>query len=434
MGRATGVRYIALALTPVTRRPRTHTPARRPADNRTTEVRTIEIRVDKVVAEGDGLGRDADGKVVFVEGALPGELVVARIVSDAKDYSRAETIRIIESNDRRVEPPCPHVIQGCGGCDLQHADSSLQSEVKAAIVRESLARLGGLADAEVRMSAIGGNHSALRTTVRVAAVGDRTGFRKRRSREVVPIDSCLVAHPRINEIIAGLRLAPDSEAVIRVSSTTDESVIWVRSDEDLIRCPMAVVSGPDAIVHETICGVDFRVSASSFFQSSPGAAESVVEAVRRALGPAESWPSGAVVDAYGGVGLIAATVVPAHREIVLIEANPSSCADARHNLAGRRARIVHGRVEEWKAETVAVVIADPARDGLKNAAARVLTGADPGIFVLVSCDPASLGRDSRLLTECGYDLEYAEVLDAFPHTHHVETVSRFVRSGMMAAS
>lgn len=381
-----------------------------------------------MVAEGDGFARDQSGKVVFVEGALPGELVTARIVSESKDYARGVAVDIIEASEHRVRPPCPHVVRGCGGCDLQHADDALQMAIKRDIVEESLRRLGGIASPQVRSKRSPDGEVRMRTTVRVAGAQHGVGFRRRRSHDVVPIDACHVAHPRINEIVSELVLEPGTEAVVRVSASTGEATLWTEPAEALLRRPSGVHVGVDASLRETIAGVELRVSAGAFFQSSPGAARALVDAVSRALGDPNKWPSGPVVDAFAGVGLFAATVVPESRPLIVIESNSVSCADARVNLIGRTATIVESRVEDWKVEPAAIVIADPARDGLRARAVDVLTESRPSIFVLVSCDPASLGRDARLLTDRGYRLEYCEVLDAFPHTHHVEAVSRFIRS------
>ena len=388
----------------------------------------MTLRIDKVVAEGDGLGRDSSGKVVFVEGALPGELVSARVVSESKDYARAVLIEVVEAHPQRVEPMCRYVASGCGGCDLQHADEDLQIEIKVGIVEESLRRLGGIPEPDVRAVRSSNQDTRLRTTVRVAASGSAIGFRRRRSHEVVAIESCPVAHPRINEILAQLELTGGSDAVVRVSHGGSGGVVWTEPAENLVSHPPDVRIGSEASVYESVAGVDFRISASSFFQSSPGAAEILVEAVRRAIGDASLWPDGPVVDAYGGVGLFAATVVPPDRPVVLLESNPASCADARVNLAGRDADIIVGRVEDWHPIPAAIVIADPARDGLRAKSVEVLTRCEPAVVALVSCDPASLGRDARLLAAAGYRLEYSQVLDVFPHTHHVEAVSRFVRN------
>jgi 23S rRNA (uracil1939-C5)-methyltransferase len=117
--------------------------------------------------------------------------------------------------------------------------------------------------------------------------------------------------------------------------------------------------------------------------------------------------------------------------VIAIESNPSACADARVNVAGRDIEIVQVPVEEWQSVEAAVVVADPARDGLRAGGVQVLTATKASVIVLISCDPASLGRDARLLNEKNYRLEYSEVLDLFPHTHHVEVVSRFVRDESM---
>lgn len=390
--------------------------------------RSVELHIDKVVAEGDGLARRDDGKVVFVSGALPGEQVLARITKESRDYARAEVVEIHRAHDQRVIPPCEHVAEGCGGCDLQHASVALQLELKRQIVVESLVRLGRIPDPQVRAipSRVVGDRGR-RTTVRVAAGADGVGFRRRMSHDIVAIESCLTAHPLVNRVVADLVLRVGAEAVVRVSSTTGEVAVWAEPPDDVIRCPAGVAVGPGAIVHENVAGVGFQISAASFFQSSPGAAEELVDAVARALGPVETWPLGSVVDAYGGVGLFAATVVPADRHVVLVESNAAAVADARVNLAGRSVEFEKCRVEDWTASPAGIVIADPARDGLKSAGVHALVAGQPQVLVLVSCDPASLGRDARLLGEAGYRFDGSDVLDVFPHTHHIEVVSRFTR-------
>lgn len=378
----------------------------RPSPSR-SEGPEVVVRIDKVVAEGDGLARLEDGRVVFVTGGLPGELVRGRITRQSRDYARAVAVEIIEPHRQRVEPPCPYVAQGCGGCDLQHASLALQWDIKCDIVSESLIRLGRIAAPDVRRFGGGsanpdGSLDDRATRLSVRVIGDafgRPGFRRRGSHEVVAIGRCLAADERINSSLVDLRLDPGHEAVLRCGST---SVMLV-----------------------TVAGVTFSVSPDSFFQSSVAAAEDLVQAVRDALGDPEEWSVGPVIDAYGGVGLFSATVVPADRESIVIEVSASSCGDARANLGDRPARIIEGPLETWTPEPAAVVIADPPRDGLRTAGVDVLAATGAPVIALVSCDPASLGRDARLLGDAGYRFHSARVLGAFPHTHHVETVSRF---------
>ena len=392
----------------------------------------VQVRIEKVVAEGDGFGRLQDGRVIFVEGGLPGELVVAKVLKQSKDYARGVVTEVVEASEQRVQPPCEYVARGCGGCDLQHASVALQRQIKFDIVRESLIRLGKIVDPDVRLYESGELPVvAARTTLRVASASQRVGFRQRRSHDVVPIERCLVAHPSLNELLPTMRLDGAEECVVRVGVASGERMAWAEPADSVSGLPVDVGLNSDAVVHESISGQTFQISASSFFQSSPQAASALVEATRRALGDVNSWGTGPVVDAYCGVGLFATTVFPADRHVIAIESNPSACADARVNVAGRDIEIVQAPVEEWQSVEAAVVVADPARDGLRAGGVQVLTATKATVIVLISCDPASLGRDARLLNEQRYRLEYSEVLDLFPHTHHVEVVSRFVRDESM---
>lgn len=389
------------------------------------------VRIEKVVAEGDGLARLDDGRVVFVEGGLPGELVNIRIVKQSRDYARAVALEVVEASADRVDPFCPNVARGCGGCDFQHANLELQRRIKVDIVRESLTRIGRLSDPFVTL---GANHcagSGYRTTIRVARNHDarstgRVGFRRRGSHEVVEVDACPISHPVLSDLLLDVRAEHDVDDVaIRYSVATGETTWWAEPNSGVTG--LAGASGPAARLTERVAGRDFTVSAGSFFQSSPEAAEILVDSVRRALGDPCEWPAGDVVDAYSGIGLFAALAVPADRQVIAIESNPWACADARENLRDRRAVVVESRVDDWTPHECAVVIADPSRDGLRSSGVAVLASTGAAVIVLVSCDPASLGRDARQLVETGYDFASAEVLDLFPQTHHVEVVSRFVR-------
>ena len=392
----------------------------------------VQVRIEKVVAEGDGFGHLQDGRVIFVEGGLPGELVVAKVLKQSKDYARGVVTEVLEASEQRVGPPCEYVAQGCGGCDLQHASVALQRQIKFDIVYESLVRLGKIVDPDVRLyESAELPVVAARTTLRVASASQGVGFRQRRSHDVVPIERCLVAHPSLNELLPTMRLDGAEECVVRVGVASGERMAWAEPADSVSGLPVDVGLNSDALVHESISCQTFQISASSFFQSSPQAAQALVDATKRALGESSTWGDGAVVDAYCGVGLFAATVFPPDRHVIAIEANSSACADARINLAERDVEVVQSPVEEWAPQSAVVVVADPARDGLRAGGVDVLTATNAQVIVLISCDPASLGRDARLLIAKGYRLEYSEVLDLFPHTHHVEVVSRFVRDESM---
>jgi 23S rRNA (uracil1939-C5)-methyltransferase len=392
------------------------------------------------VAGGDALAREPSGRVVFVAGALPGERVEAVLVDERRDYARATASAILRASPGRVEPPCPFVASGCGGCDLQHLAPVDQPDWKRAVVVDALTRLGRIPEPLVEAgSALG--PWGFRTTVRCAVHEGRAGFRRARSHEVVEVDHCLVAHPLVDEVLRGGRFGDADEVVIRAASSTGERLVVAWPDASGVVLPaelaasVPVVSGGDAealgstYVHEVVDGHRFRISAGSFFQTRPDGAAALATTVAE-LGGAELAGASRVVDAYGGVGLFAALAVPASADVVLVEAEGTAVIDARHNLAGRPGAldVVAARVEQWVPSPADAVIADPARTGLAPGAVAALAATGAEVLVLVSCDAASLGRDARRLGEAGYRFERAVVVDLFPQTHHVEVVSRFVRS------
>ena len=396
----------------------------------------LRLAPTTMVAGGAALARDETGRVVFVEGALPDEIVMAKLTETRGDFARAAVVEVLEPAPGRVFPPCPTVAAGCGGCTWQHIAPEFQVRFKAAIVVDALRRIGHLREPpEPAAGALDG--PARRTTARLAVgPGGRAGYRPRRGPgQAVATDSCLAAHPLVEELITAGRYPAAGEVLLRAGVASGERLVRVSPAGPAGRAQVpegvVVVGEGDngAWVHETVAGRSFRVSADSFFQPGPVAAAGLVTAVAEAVG--DSVPaSGHVVDMYGGVGLFA--LVLGSRlgaRVTVIESNRSAVADARVNLADVDARVVAGDVRRWRGRRndppVDVVVADPPRSGLgRQGLAAVLTARAPRL-VLVSCDPASLGRDTALLAQSGYQLASVTMVDAFPHTFHVETVSRF---------
>ena len=386
-----------------------------------------ELRIERLVAGGDALARDSDGRVVFVDNGLPGEAIEAEFTEVKRDFARARMVRVMTASPDRVVPPCRHVADGCGGCDWQHLSTRAQHDAKVNVVREAFARTARMPEAPiVRGAAVG--HEASRTTVRMAVTkGGRLGFRRAASHDTIDIERCLVMHPLLQELVSSVGVRGDGEVTLRCSVATGERAVWSHDKARLLGLPDDVAAGAAAVVHEDVAGARLRVSMASFFQASPQAAELLVDAVARAAGDSLDGHDGVVVDAYGGVGLFAATAVPIGVQCVLVESSESACADARENLRGRSAKVVHSRFEHWRAQRAGLVIADPARSGLGKAGITTLLDTAAPTVVLVSCDAVAAARDARLLADADYELVSAEVLDIFPLTHHVEVVSRFER-------
>lgn len=386
-----------------------------------------------MAAGGDAVARDDTGRVVFVTGALPGEVVRAELVEERRHFARASVVEVVDAVPERVAPPCPYVAAGCGGCGWQHVDRAAQRRFKVDIVADALRRLGRIGDEVEVVAGAPLPAAARRTTVRVA-VGPhrRLGHRRARSHEVVEADTCLAAHPLIEELVAEVDPGEAQELTLRCGARTGERLVLASPTAAGVRAPEGVVvvgadelaRGRRAWIHEEAAGRRWRVSARSFFQPSPEGAEALVGAVGSAAAGDLDDPGRRVVDLYGGVGLFAGTVGAGCRT-TLVERSASSAADARTNLADLGTRILRLDVDRWRPAPADLVVADPARSGLgrKGAAAVAATGA--ARVVLVSCDPASLGRDAGLLVGSGYVVSSCTTLDLFADTPHVEAVTTF---------
>jgi 23S rRNA (uracil1939-C5)-methyltransferase len=390
----------------------------------------VTLRPDRFAAGGEAIAREESGRVVFVRGALPGETVTVQLTADKRDWARGHTVDVLDPSPDRVRPPCPSRRAGCGGCGWQHLTVETQRAARVAIVTDALRRTGGIAEPTV-LAGTGVDPVGYRTTVRVAAGADgAAGFRAEHSHDVVAAPACLVAHPTLAALLPRLRLDAGVEPTLRMSVATGElAARWDRASGEVDGLPEGTGIGAAAVLEEVVAGQRLRVSMGSFFQSGPQAAGLLVEAVRRAA--PELAGAGTVVDAYAGVGTLAAGATDPLSRVIAVESSRLACADAERNLGHRDARIVRGEVGGWHAEpgtVVDVVLADPARSGLGKPGVAALARLGAPVLVLVSCDPASLGRDAKLLAASGYRHERSELVDTFPHTTHVEAVSRFARA------
>ena len=385
-----------------------------------------------MAAGGDALARDDDGRVVFVEGALPGELVEAEILEAHVDYAKAVVVSVEEPAEGRIAPPCPYVAAGCGGCGWQHIDPEVQRSLKREIVLDALRRIGRLANADVAAGTTLPS-TGYRSTVRMGVRNGRAGFRAHRSHDLVDIDACLVAHPLLGDLIRDGRYGDAREVTLRCGAATGERLVLASPTSRNVAVPDDVVlvgenevkRGRTARFHEVVHGRRFTISATSFFQARADGAAALVDAVRDAF--VDDTEHGTFVDAYCGVGLFAG-LLGTGRKVVAVERHGPAVRDARDNL-GADAHVVRAEVAAWNPVPARVVVADPARSGLGAKAAARLAATGATRLVLVSCDPASLGRDVAVLTGLGFSHRGSTLVDLFPHTPHVEIVTRFDRLG-----
>jgi tRNA/tmRNA/rRNA uracil-C5-methylase (TrmA/RlmC/RlmD family) len=367
------------------------------------------------------------GRVVFVRHALPGERVTVAVTERHRGYLRGDAVAVHRAAADRVTPPCPYAHPGgCGGCDLQHVAEDAQLSWKAAVVREQLARPGGLRPEEidelaVRVQRLPGGTLGWRSRVRYAVdAAGRAGLLQHRSHQVVPIQRCRIAHPALQELDVTSRIWPSESAVEVVASTGGD--ISVVADGNLR-------SGPAEVV-ELGVGRRWRLPVDGFWQVHPAAADTLAAAVLDLLAPA---PGEAAWDLYGGAGLFAAALAGrTGAPVTLVEAAPAGVAAARANLADLpRVEVVAARVEvalarRWISGPVDLVVLDPPRTGAGVPVVRGIVAAGPRAVAYVACDPAALARDVAAFRAAGWRLAALRAFDCFPMTQHVECVALLV--------
>ena len=177
-----------------------------------------------MAAGGAALARDDNGRVVFVEGALPDELVDVAVFEEHVDYAKATVVSVEEPVAGRVSPPCPYVAAGCGGCGWQHIDPTVQVELKRDIVVDALRRIGRLANPAVSLGRALAP-TGYRTTLRMGVQGGRAAYRTHRSHDLVDIDECLVAHPLLADLIRDGRYGDAREVTLRCGVGTGERLV-----------------------------------------------------------------------------------------------------------------------------------------------------------------------------------------------------------------
>ncbi len=388
-------------------------------------VQLLEVRVGPVAHGGHCVARH-EGRVVFVRHTVPGELVRVRVTEDnGGSFCRGDAVEILEAAPERVEAPCPYAgPRRCGGCDFQHVGAVAQRALKAAVVAEQLARLGGLPDVEVAVEELPGGLLGWRTRMQFAVDrSGRPGLRRHRAHAVVPVGDCLIAHPALQvESVLGQRWRGANGVEV---SGSDAPPTVVRRG----RGSPTVVSGP-RIRREQAAGREWQVSAGAFWQVHPAAADTLVACVLDFLAPR---PGERCLDLYAGVGLyggVLADAVGPDGAVTCVESDRVAAADARVNLAAqpwatsRRAAVDDALFGQLPAYDLAVL--DPPRAGAGRAVCTALAAGAARAIAYVACDPAALARDLRTFGDAGWRLARLRAFDLFPMTAHVECVALLV--------
>ena len=440
----------------------------------------LQLQIEKLVYGGDGLARlPADdkgpGKTVFVPFVVSGEKVEATLAETRPGFARARLIQILTPSAERVQPDCPY-FQSCGGCQYQHIAYEAQLRYKAEILRETLRRTAKLElQNEISIHAGEPWHYRNRTRMHVEhAPKFQLGYHRHGSRQLLPVEQCPVSSPLINQAVRGVwALRSDGklpqsvhgiqffanhddqqlliELYVRPGGTAKECqpfaaelhqllpavaglVVFVSSpveDESRQFAPLSSIHpdpgqaiGANSLRYR-VADHEFRVSAGSFFQTN----RFLVGELLKAAIPQQTGR--AALDLYAGVGLFASSLSQNFDQVLAVEVSPLSFADLRHN-ASPNVKPIRATTEAFLSERGTklapdLIVVDPPRAGLGEKTARALGRMSVPRVTYVSCDPATLARDLRLLLESGFRVEQVHLVDLFPQTAHMETVLHLMR-------
>lgn len=438
----------------------------------------VQLTVEDLASNAEGVGR-FKGFTVFVPGALPQETVTARVISVQKHYARALPEGIVRTSPHRSNSSCP-TYDRCGGCQLQHLDYSEQLQFKQQVVERALIHIGKMDRVQV-LPTLGMDRPWAYRNKASFPLAEKDGLVSAglfapRSHQVIETKECLLLHPKINVVLRQfvsavnqLKISAYNETsgsgllrhlLVRVAVTTGEIMtVVVTTGADRPRLTRLaerlvtdvpeltslllninakrtnVILGPKwQLLHGRPTITDylgpyrFHISGGSFFQVNPFQTVRLYEQVRTYAGLTGKE---VVVDAYCGIGTISLFLAEQAKAIHGIEVIPAAIDDARRNARENgidNARFKVGEVEkvlpELRAQGIQpeVVVLDPPRQGCRPEVLAALASARPERIVYVSCNPATLARDLRGLTDEGYLVHKVQPVDMFPQTYHVETV------------
>jgi 23S rRNA (uracil1939-C5)-methyltransferase len=386
----------------------------------------VEVRVDKLVAGGEGLAH-IEGVPLFIPRSAPGDVLRARLVERHSGYGRAEIVDILEPGPARRPDPFPELSRA-GAADLQHLRDELQPLLKAEAVKETLERLGNLKlPPPPATELVAGEpwgyrlRTQFHTEVDPVAGGVRVGYYARGTNDLIPLTRCPLLVPELEALLPTLPEHLGSEPPNRLDLAAGEA-----GDFTAVTVAPTVPGLPHGEVSLTLGDLTYAYDARCFFQAHRGLLPRLVNLV---VGP---WEGESAYDLYAGVGLFTLPLARRYGRVTAVESSTNSARYARLNA--RRNRLsnieVDPRVvESWIAELpedADRVVVDPPRAGLALDVRKTLLAKRPKRLTYVSCHPATLARDLRLLRTL-YDLEKIYLIDLFPQTGHMETVAQMVR-------
>src|SRR6266850_1923121 len=429
----------------------------------------MKLTIEKMAYGGDGLAHlppddSGRGKTGFVPFVLPGEEVEASVIEEKPGFVRAKAEQIVKASPLRFEAPCPY-FQRCGGCHYQHTSYENQLAIKSQILRETLLRTARIDwKEEIHTLPSPPWNYRNRTRMKMRHAPFALGYYRFNSHELLPVETCPISSPLINKAIdavwkqgrASLLDKESAEIEFFANATDDKLLIEIylsgKGNDALLEKSAAnffksiVVDlpeaagvaaffqgpaaqtfgyeGSDSLQYKTAVA-EFRVSAGSFFQVNRFLIDDLVNTATADASGKLAW------DLYAGVGLFSAALAKHFERVIAVEAGVASADDLKHN-APRNVKAIQSTTEAFlnskgKRPKPDFILVDPPRAGLGQAVAKRLAAIEAGQVAYVSCDPATLARDLRVLLDAGYKIEQMHLADLFPQTFHIESIVRLAR-------
>ena len=409
----------------------------------------MELTVGELAHGGAALAR-IDGRVVFVEGAIPGETVEAEVTHRRKDFWRAQATAVLDPAASRVEPPCPYFKAGCGGCQLQYLAYPEQLAQKRQVLHRQLQR--ARLDVPIERIDVFGMEDPWRYRLRgefhVLRRGGTVslGFFRKHTYQTLPIDACLIHAEAIERALPAFAHAAEDPAAARVTAL---QFTWSPGSSDLLWAPYPPGSAdpgfgaraagwiPELNLNDDSIGIvdagrHFRVRPEAFVQVNARQRDVLYE---RAVAFAQPTGSDRVIDAYAGIGMLTARLADRAADVIAVEESPYAVRLGELNMQlndCRNVRYRRGRVEEIVPqvdEPVDVLVLDPPRAGCAEAAVEAMANLRAQRVVYISCDPSMLARDVNRFCAAGrYTLVEVALVDMFPQTYHIEAVVKLERN------
>ncbi|OGC87691.1 MAG: 23S rRNA (uracil-5-)-methyltransferase RumA [candidate division Zixibacteria bacterium RBG_16_48_11] len=441
----------------------------------------LDLAVESVAFGGQGVARH-NGLVIFVQNALPGDQVRARVLKLKPNFIEAETVELTRASVFRTIPRCSH-FGICGGCKWQNLDYAKQVEYKTQQVKETLEHLGGFAQPPVLPAFPAEEIYFYRNKMEFSFSTDEQGgltlglHRAGRFDQVFDLEACYLQSETSNQIIHRIKEFCRREKlsvydlnqhsgflrflVIKQAQNTGQilvNLVTTQGDGSRLvilaqqlreefpavksvvrninskRAQIAIGEREELLagqpyITEKIGPFQFRISANSFFQSNSRQAEKLYSLV---VEYAQTQPKDEILDLYSGTGTISFFLAQSAGKVLGIESSYSTVEDARQNaqLNGiTNCQFICSQAKDYLAlarvrkEKFDAVVVDPPRSGLHPEVVKNLVELASPRMVYVSCNPATLARDLKLLCEKVYQLEKVQPVDMFPHTFHIESVS-----------